>query len=171
MGQLIATLKPKSHHVEWPPPLCSYPSDSIVESPRTEKTIATGPKGDVSPWRCPDNDGTDDPSSTRLSWPYEVRKDHEGHAYVMDHMNLITTWEDPVRASGFSGYLNGGRFAVGQKDVDRAIAGMNRAGRGAWSGASTLKDDETEEKLLAITAGCMIAEEVTCAALHTSTGT
>ncbi|MCJ1380448.1 hypothetical protein MMC17_003552 [Xylographa soralifera] len=170
MGQLMATLNPKSRHVKWPPSLSRYPSNSTIDDPRTEKTIVTGPGGDASAWRCSKHILTDEAFGMRLPWPYEVRKDNEGRAYVMDHVNLITTWEDPVQKSGISGYLNGWKFDVGQDDIDRAVAVLKRGEETAWSSTSTLNDDETQESPLVTTIDCKTTEEVKVAVRHTSTG-
>ncbi|MCJ1398445.1 hypothetical protein MMC11_001644 [Xylographa trunciseda] len=157
MGQLIATLKPKSRSVEWPPPLSSYPSYSTIEGEgaRTEKTITTGRGPDTDdPWHRSQDVVVGDPVCLRLAWPYEERRDHEGRLYVVDHVNLITTWEDPARESGVSEYVNGREFDDGQDDVDCGAAVGERLGKESWSCASTLKDDGRQGGFLVTMSDC-----------------
>ncbi|MCJ1391788.1 hypothetical protein MMC18_004654 [Xylographa bjoerkii] len=139
MGQIIG--KPKSRSAAWPPLLESYPSFTTIDGPRSEKTIITGLAAETTPWHSSQAIPTGDSFYPRLLWPYEVRLDHEGYPFVLDHVNLLTTWEDPMRDSSVSGYLNG-RIFVWQDEVDSAIAMPGRFADGALSSASTLNDDD-----------------------------
>ena len=47
---------------------------------------------------------------------------------MIDHVNLITTWEDPRQAAGIFGYVNGGTFEAGQDDIDRAMTIREESG-------------------------------------------